>query len=65
MLRLVLCEHKALDIMHTDTPSGGCLQVFFCKYNDPVYVKLEKLEIVIRCALPRSSKSTYQPGCFV
>jgi AP-1 complex subunit beta-1 len=24
--------------------------VFFCKYNDPPYVKLEKLEIMIRIA---------------
>ena len=25
-------------------------QVFFCKYNDPSYVKLEKLEIMIKLA---------------
>ncbi|PNW76833.1 hypothetical protein CHLRE_11g478156v5 [Chlamydomonas reinhardtii] len=25
-------------------------QVFFCKYNDPLYVKMEKLEIMIRLA---------------
>jgi len=24
--------------------------VFFCKYNDPIYVKLEKLEIMIKLA---------------
>lgn len=24
------------------------IKVFFCKYNDPIYVKMEKLEIVIR-----------------
>jgi len=24
------------------------LKVFFCKYNDPIYVKLAKLEIIIR-----------------
>ena len=24
------------------------IKVFFCKYNDPIYVKLEKLEIMIR-----------------
>ena len=29
-------------------------QVFFCKYNDPVYVKLEKLEIIIRLASDRN-----------
>ena len=26
------------------------MRVFFCKYNDPSYVKLEKLEIMIRIA---------------
>lgn len=26
------------------------IQVFFCKYNDPLYVKMEKLEVMIRLA---------------
>lgn len=26
------------------------IKVFFCKYNDPIYVKMEKLEIIIRLA---------------
>jgi AP-1 complex subunit beta-1 len=26
------------------------VKVFFCKYNDPLYVKMEKLEIMIRLA---------------
>ena len=26
------------------------LRVFFCKYNDPPYVKLQKLEIMVRIA---------------
>jgi len=26
------------------------IKVFFCKYNDPIYVKMEKLEIMIRLA---------------
>ena len=26
------------------------IKVFFCKYNDPIYVKVEKLEIIIRLA---------------
>ena len=30
------------------------IKVFFCKYNDPVYVKLEKLEIMIRLANERN-----------
>lgn len=29
-------------------------QVFFCKYNDPIYVKMEKLEIIIRLASERN-----------
>ena len=27
-----------------------CAQVFFCKYNDPIYVKMEKLEIMMKLA---------------
>merc|ERR1712178_678726 len=30
------------------------IKVFFCKYNDPVYVKLEKLEIMIRLSNDRN-----------
>eukprot|EP00161_Ancyromonas_sigmoides_P015939 TRINITY_DN423_c3_g1_i1.p1 TRINITY_DN423_c3_g1~~TRINITY_DN423_c3_g1_i1.p1 ORF type:complete len:925 (-),score=596.37 TRINITY_DN423_c3_g1_i1:43-2673(-) len=30
------------------------IKVFYCKYNDPVYVKLEKLEIMIRLASERN-----------
>jgi vesicle coat complex subunit len=26
------------------------MRVFFCKYNDPLYVKVEKLEIMVRLA---------------
>ena len=26
------------------------VKVFFCKYNDPIYVKLAKLEIIYRLA---------------
>lgn len=29
-------------------------QVFFCKYNDPLYVKMEKLEIMIKLANERN-----------
>ncbi len=29
-------------------------QVFFCKYNDPIYVKLEKLDIMIALANERN-----------
>jgi AP-1 complex subunit beta-1 len=30
------------------------IKVFFCKYNDPIYVKMEKLEIIIRLASERN-----------
>jgi len=30
------------------------VKVFFCKYNDPVYVKMEKLEIMIKLASDRN-----------
>ena len=26
------------------------IRVFFCKYNDPLYVKVEKLDIMVRLA---------------
>jgi vesicle coat complex subunit len=29
---------------------NGHMKVFFVKYNDPIYVKMEKLEIMIRLA---------------
>ena len=30
------------------------IKVFFCKYNDPIYVKMEKLEIIIRLVTERN-----------
>jgi AP-1 complex subunit beta-1 len=30
------------------------IKVFFCKYNDPIYVKMEKLEIIIRLISERN-----------
>ena len=29
------------------------IQAFFCKYNDPFYVKMEKLELLISLATPK------------
>lgn len=29
-------------------------KVFFCKYNDPIYVKMEKLETIIRLVNDRN-----------
>jgi AP-1 complex subunit beta-1 len=33
-----------------DACGAAGVQVFFCKYNDPIYVKMEKLEIMIKLA---------------
>jgi AP-1 complex subunit beta-1 len=30
------------------------IKVFFCKYNDPIYVKMEKLEVIIRLVSERN-----------
>ncbi|KAJ3159609.1 AP-2 complex subunit beta [Geranomyces michiganensis] len=40
---LLLLQRKA-DILKNE------LKVFFCKYNDPIYVKMAKLEIMVRLA---------------
>jgi len=34
-------------ILHHET------KVFFCKYNDPIYVKMEKLEVCTACNVQR------------
>jgi len=31
------------------------VRVFFCKYNDPLYVKLEKLQVIYRLTTPRNA----------
>ena len=41
-INLILQKRK--DILQNE------MRVFFCKYNDPPYVKLEKLEIMIKLA---------------
>lgn len=38
----------------SDWQSLGGTQVFFCKYNDPIYVKMEKLETIIRLVNDRN-----------
>ncbi|PWY98869.1 putative adapter-related protein complex 1 beta 1 subunit [Testicularia cyperi] len=43
-----LILQKRPDILQTE------LRVFFCKYNDPSYVKLEKVEIMIKLANERN-----------
>eukprot|EP00658_Telonema_sp_P-2_P018420 TRINITY_DN17229_c0_g1_i6.p1 TRINITY_DN17229_c0_g1~~TRINITY_DN17229_c0_g1_i6.p1 ORF type:complete len:922 (+),score=236.77 TRINITY_DN17229_c0_g1_i6:193-2958(+) len=36
------------------------IRVFFCKYNDPVYVKIEKLEILVKLASDRNLDQVLQ-----
>jgi vesicle coat complex subunit len=43
-----LILQKRPDILQND------VRVFFCKYNDPPYVKREKLEIIIRLCNDRN-----------
>lgn len=32
------------------------MRIFFCKYNDPPYVKMEKLEVMLRLASPTNAE---------
>lgn len=46
-------------VPHVHALEGACkgalrIQVFFCKYNDPIYVKMEKLDIMILLANDRN-----------
>ena len=42
-----LIVQKRPDVLQTE------IRVFFCKYNDPFYVKMEKLELLISLATPK------------
>jgi hypothetical protein len=39
------------------------LQVFFCKYNDPSYVKMEKLDIMMKLVNERNIDQVGAAGC--
>lgn len=45
-MNLILRKHPAFFTQE--------MRVFFCKYNDPIYVKLEKLEIIVKLATDRN-----------
>lgn len=32
------------------------MKVFFCKFNDPIYVKLEKIDILIKVAEDKNAE---------
>ena len=51
-LGTLLCWQTPLLQRHARPPV--VFQVFFCKYNDPLYVKMEKLEIMIKLANERN-----------
>ncbi|KAG8063343.1 hypothetical protein GUJ93_ZPchr0003g18524 [Zizania palustris] len=46
-------EHQS-DCSKRPTILAHEIKVFFCKYNDPIYVKMEKLEIMIKLASDRN-----------
>lgn len=33
------------------------VKVFFCKFNDPLYLKLEKIEILVKVVVDSNSES--------
>ena len=34
------------------------MKTFYCKYNDPVYVKLEKLDLLVQLVTPENLEQT-------
>ncbi|KAI8997923.1 adaptin N terminal region-domain-containing protein [Gaertneriomyces semiglobifer] len=49
-IQYISLRNILLLLNHTPTLLNKDLKVFFCKYNDPIYVKLSKLEILVRLA---------------
>ena len=52
-LRYVALRNLRLVIQKVPNLLSKNIQVFFCKYNDPIYVKMEKLELLISLATPK------------
>lgn len=52
-LRYVALRNLRLIIQKVPNLLSKNIQVFFCKYNDPFYVKMEKLELLISLATPK------------
>ena len=52
-LRYVALRNLCLIIQKVPNLMSSTIQVFFCKYNDPYYVKMEKLELLISLATPK------------
>ena len=49
-VQYVTLRNILLIIQRRPTVLKNDVKVFFCKYNDPIYVKLAKLEIMYRLA---------------
>jgi vesicle coat complex subunit len=49
-LQYVALRNVNIIVQKRPTILANCVKHFFCKYNDPIYVKLEKLEIMIGLA---------------
>ncbi|KAK8828044.1 adaptor protein complex 1 or 2, subunit beta 5 [Blastocystis sp. ATCC 50177/Nand II] len=52
-LRYVVLRSMRLIVQKVPNLLSQNIQVFFCKYNDPYYVKMEKLELLISLATPK------------
>ena len=52
-LRYVALRNLRLIVQKVPNLLSKNIQVFFCKYNDPIYVKMEKIELLISLATPR------------
>ncbi|PKU68362.1 beta-adaptin-like protein B [Dendrobium catenatum] len=53
-LQYVALRNISLIVQKRPTILAHEIKVFFCKYNDPIYVKMEKLEIMIKLASDRN-----------
>jgi hypothetical protein len=57
----------AADFFRRMAETEYMLQVFFCKYNDPIYVKMEKLDVLVMLANDRNIDQVlaHMPPCCV
>lgn len=55
-VQYVALRNILLIIQRRPTVLKNDVKVFFCKYNDPIYVKLAKLEIMYRLARSENAK---------
>ncbi|RZC66784.1 hypothetical protein C5167_010467 [Papaver somniferum] len=53
-IQFVALRNINLIVQRRPTILAHEIKVFFCKYNDPIYVKMEKLEIMIKLASDRN-----------